>query len=551
MLTVLFNWVYIFLTTFCLGQGFAYAVEKKLNYQIKKMDSILTAGLIITTVYSQIFSIFYKVELLANIFMLTVCILIMIVLRKRIGQIIMTGFKECRISRKVVILVLIVLWSYFTSRGYMAYDSDLYHGQSIRWIEEYGVVKGLGNLHIRFAYNSSVFALSALYSMRFLMGQSLHTINGFFALVLSITVLDIADTWKRKKLPLSGYARAAAVYYLAVICDEVVSPSSDYAAMCMIFFIIIKWLDSLESKEENDAVSPYALLCVCGVYALTLKLTAGLILILVIKPAITLIREKRFKEIALYIAMGIITAVPWLVRTVIISGWLLYPFPQLDLFSVDWKISAQKAATDAAEIKVWGRGLYDAALADMPVTRWFPGWFSTMLSASGKLLILADIVSAAILILTLFFTVIKKKWQRLDYLLVLTAVLFSYLYWQFSAPLLRYGYAYVLLLAVLTLGWVILELKKDKIIYFLLLVYGGYKLCMLIFYIYEVRLLPNYLWQKDYETYDVQAYEIAGETFYYPIYGDRVGYDYFPAAPEKMELEFRGDGIKDGFRLLY
>lgn len=344
MLTVLCNWIYIFFTAFCLGQGFAYAVEKTLKLKIKKIDSILVAGLIIATIYSQIFSIFYKVELLANVFMLTVCLLIMAVLRKRIGQIIKAGFKECHMYRKMALLVLIVLWSYFTSRGFLAYDSDLYHGQSIRWIEEYGVVKGLGNLHLRFAYNSSVFALSALYSMKFLIGQSLHTINGFIALVLSITVLDIADTWKRKKLLLPDYARAAAVYYLTVICDEVISPSSDYAAMCIIFFIIIKWLDLLESKEEQDAVAPYALLCVCGVYALTLKLTAGLILILVIKPAIILIREKRFKEMALYLIMDIMTAFPWLVRTVIISGWLLYPFPQLDLFSVDWKISAQKAA---------------------------------------------------------------------------------------------------------------------------------------------------------------------------------------------------------------
>lgn len=551
MLTVLFNWVYIFLTAFCLGQGFAYTVEKRFNYQIKKTDSILAAGLIIATVYSQIFSIFYKVELLANVIMLIVCILIMTVLRKRIGQMIMTGLKKCNISRTVVILVLIVLWSYFTSRGYMAYDSDLYHGQSIRWIEEYGVVKGLGNLHIRFAYNSSVFALSALYSMKFLIGQSLHTINGFFALVLSITVLDIADTWKRKKLLLSDYARAAAVYYLTVICDEVISPSSDYAAMCMIFFIIIKWLGLLESEEEHDTEIPYALLCVCGVYALTIKLTAGLILILVIKPVIILIRKKRFKEMALYLAMGIITVIPWLVRTVIISGWLLYPFPQLDLFSVDWKISAQKAATDAAEIKVWGRGLYDAALVDIPITKWFSNWFSTMLSSFGKLLIIADIAGIGIIVIILVFTIIKKKWQRFDYLLVLTAILFSYLYWQFSAPLLRYGYAYVLLLAVLPLGGLIIGLKKDKIVYFLALLYGGYKLCMIIFYIYEVGLLPNYLWQNDYGTYDVQAYEIEGETFYYPIYGDRVGYDYFPSAPGKVELEFRGDGIKDGFRPLY
>lgn len=548
MLSVLFNWIYIFFTAFCLGQGFAYFAEKKLNFQIKRIDSILVAGLMIATIYSQIFSIFYKVGLLANSCLLAVCFFILVFLRKRIRQEIIRGYRECHVVRKVVLVMLILLWGYFTSRGYLAYDSDLYHGQSIRWIEEYGVVKGLGNLHIRFAYNSSVFALSALYSMKFLLGQSMHTVNGFFALILSITILDIAAARKRKKLLLSDYARAAAVYYLTIICDEVVSPSSDYAAMCIVFFIIIKWLDMLEANKKQDAAAPYSLLCVCGVYALTLKLTAGLILILVIKPAVTLIKEKRLKEIALYLAMGILTVSPWMIRTVIISGWMLYPFPQLDLFAVDWKINAQTAAIDAAEIKTWGRGLYDAALVNMPVTRWFPGWFDTVLSASEKLLILADIASVGCFMLTVFLTIIKKKWQNLDYLLVMTAVLCSYLYWQLSAPLLRYGYAYVLLFAVLTAGGLMSKLIKDRIIYYLILLYGGYKLCMLTGYIYETGNLPNYLWQIDYGTYDLQSYEIEGEQFYYPVSGDRTGYEYFPAAPEKMELEFRGAGIEDGFR---
>ena len=50
------------------------------------------------------------------------------------------------------------------------YDTYLYHAQAIRWIEEYGVVPGLGNLHHRFAYNNSVFSLQALFSLSFLLG---------------------------------------------------------------------------------------------------------------------------------------------------------------------------------------------------------------------------------------------------------------------------------------------------------------------------------------------------------------------------------------------
>ena len=56
------------------------------------------------------------------------------------------------------------------------------------------------------------------------------------------------------------------------------------------FFIIIKWLELLENDENKAA--PYALLCVGGVCAVTLKLTAGLILVLVLKPVFLLVRDK-------------------------------------------------------------------------------------------------------------------------------------------------------------------------------------------------------------------------------------------------------------------
>ena len=548
MLIILFNWIYIALTAFALGQAFACFVEKHLHYHIKRMDSVLVAGLVAATIYAQIFSLFYKVGFVANIVLLVFCLLSCFLLRKRMAEQIRRCLAEYSAGRKIMVLLLILIWAYFTSRGYLVYDSDLYHGQSIRWIEEYGVVKGLGNLHVRFAYNSSSFALSALYSMKFLLGRSLHTVSGFFALILSITTLDIAASWKRKKLLLSDYARAAAIYYLTTICNEVVSPSSDYVVMCVIFFIIIKWLTILETEKECRNIAPYALLCVCGVYAVTLKLTAGLILILLIKPAYMLIKGKRGKEICIYLLLGLLVGAPWLIRTVIISGWLLYPYPQLDLFSFDWKIKTERVMADAAEIRTWGRGLYDASKANLPITQWFPNWFRQTLSTTEKLLIMADIICIGIFILTACITVFKRKWKNPDYFLMQMAVICSYLFWQFSAPLLRYGYAYVLLLTALTAGWLLREIKVGKIVYFLLLFYGGYKLCMLSGYVIQTANVPNYIWQSDYGTYELQSFKIADETFYIPTTGDRTGYAYFPSIPLKVDVEFRGDSIKDGFR---
>ena len=68
--------------------------------------------------------------------------------------------------------------------------------------------------------------------------------------------------------------------------------------------------------------------CMLGAYILT----AGLLLLLTIKPVYLLIKEKKWREIAVYLVMGVIVLTPWAVRTVLISGYLLYPFPSFAIF---------------------------------------------------------------------------------------------------------------------------------------------------------------------------------------------------------------------------
>lgn len=556
MLSVLLNWMYVSVTVLALGFGASNCTNRLFSYHIKSLDGILVTGMMIATVYAQFFSLCYKVGFVASVILVVLCVLSIIFCRKNICQTIKSWLQDSSISKKMLVVCLVILWSYFTSRGYIHYDSDLYHAQSIRWIEEYGIVAGLGNLHERFAYNSSFFALSALYSLKFLFGYSMHAMSGFVALILSITCIPIVKSWRRKQFSLSDFVRVAAIYYLTTITNEVVSPASDYAVMCIVFFVIIKWLDALENEKQE--IAPYALLCVVGVYALSLKLTAGLILILTIKPAYMLIKEKRGKQIALYLAAGILVAAGWMVRTVVISGWLLYPFTALDLFSVDWKMDAHMIDLDAMQIKVWGRALYNVLLIDVPFFEWFPNWFLTTLSGTEKLLILADGVALFTVAIKIGDIWIKKKWQELDMLLTVITIAACYIFWQMSAPLMRYGYAYVLLLVFSVFGWIGTEQLKGEqiwkkfssyVVYVMFLVYGCYKIYMLSDYIYDTSCSDFYVWQEDYGVYEMNSWEQNGVTFYYPVYGDRTGYEYFPSTGCRVEgLEFRGETLQEGFR---
>lgn len=561
MLFVIVNWIYLAVTTFLLGTAFAKFVKRVLGWEMKSTAEIVFYGVICAAVYAQVFSLFGGVGALADGILLAVCIVAAFVFWGNIKSTIARSVKESGRGYCLIAAALALVWAYCTSRGYMHYDSDLYHAQSIRWIEEYGIVPGLGNIHVRFAYNSSFFALSALYSMKFLGGQSLHTVNGFFALLLSLEVLK-AFRLKRfrtagggRMLQLSDFARLGAFYYLTVLYRDIVAPASDYAVMCVVFFIVIRWLAHLEQKEHP--IAPYALLCVAGVYAVTLKLTAGVILLLVIKPAYLLLKEKRGKEIAVSLAMGVLVLAPWVIRTALISGYLLYPFPALDVLSTDWKIPAQAAARDAAEIKTWARGLNNAALVGIPIKEWFPHWFSTMLPSLGKLFVSADFVCAGLWLCLMTKAVIRLRKKKTlqgewDGLLVLASAVFSYVFWQLSAPLLRYGYAYVLLVIVLTAGILYQRWKApaaaERVFGILVLAFVLVKAVTLARYAWSVSDEPYYIVQQDYGSYELNSFEVNDVLFYYPKNGDRTGYEAFPAVPAQTEFEFRGEGIQDGFR---
>lgn len=550
MILVLLNWIYILITAFLCGFAFSRLAERLCSYQMKSFVEILFFGLIIATVYAQLFSLFGGVGIAANLLLLCTCVLFFVLWQKQITTIIYEKWKNKPFLYKITAAVLTLIWCYCTSRGYMHYDSDLYHAQSIRWIEEYGIVKGLGNIHVRFAYNSSFFALSALYSMKDVAGQSLHAVNGLFALLLSLETLKLFFRDGRKEakgLALSDFARLGAFYYLTLIYRGIVAPASDYCVMCVVFYIVIRWLSYLELDFENNekSIAPYGLLCVAGVYGVTLKLTAGVILLLVAKPAYMLLKERRYRETAFYIITGVIVLAPWMIRTALISGYLLYPFPALDVLGVDWKMDAAAAALDAAEIKAWGRGLNNAALAGLSVREWFPHWFQTMLPASGKLLILADI--ACLVVLAGYAVRFIRK--KADQLLVLGTVAASYLFWQLSAPLLRYGYAYVLLLITLTAGLLCQHIKKSgRIIWRAAVLLAAVKGISLAGYVIDTAPQPYYIVQKDYGRYELDSFTVENITFYYPKSGDRTGYESFPAVPRKAELALRSGDIRGGFR---
>ena len=291
MVSVSLIWIYMIITCYVTGYTVLKILALKRGYRIRRESSYLYAGIVTVTVYAQFFSIFYKVGLLANLILLIICGICGWGFFRVFSDKLHTMRLTITPVKAGVVLLLFLLFAYGTSTGIIHYDTGLYHAQSIRWIEEYGVIKGLGNLHSRLAYNSAAFCLSALYSFSFLSGQSFHCCAGFLAFLLALTCGEAFSKNREKKLKLSDFARVLGIYYLLIIFDEMISPASDYFMVLCVFYIVIRWLDLLEEGEKSYV--PYGLLCIMGVCVVTFKLSGALILLLTLKPAVQMIREKR------------------------------------------------------------------------------------------------------------------------------------------------------------------------------------------------------------------------------------------------------------------
>ncbi|MDE7232126.1 MAG: hypothetical protein K2N37_03525, partial [Lachnospiraceae bacterium] len=210
-------------------------ITRHFPYQVKNWDAYVLCGIVCVTVYAQFFSLFARVGLLGNGVLCVACAGILWRERENLKALFLSywqgksaGLGKRMCGKAILLFGLFLLFAYGTSRGMIHYDTGLYHAQSIRWIEEYGVVKGLGNLHCRLAYNSASFALSALYSMAFLGGRSFHCCAGFLAFLLAAVCLKTGNSLRLGRLRTSDFARVMCVYYLVNIFDEMVSPASDY-----------------------------------------------------------------------------------------------------------------------------------------------------------------------------------------------------------------------------------------------------------------------------------------------------------------------------------
>lgn len=560
MAVVILTWIYYAIILFVIGYGTLKVVNRLLGTErvIAGMPAIIT-GVAVATIYAQYFSLFYKVGMLAHLLLVAVAGIICMIYRKEL-------LSYCEVLVKYIfswkmgyVVILVLIFAFFTSRGEFHADTKMYHAGAIQWIEEYGVIKGLANLQAHFGYNSSYFAFAALFSMKFLIGISLHTTTGFIEAVLVIwSVLKLRYA-SRSRYHITNMCYVGIIFYALINVTGSMSPASDYITNFMALYFIARWADLLENDITD--VHDYALICIGCVYLFTLKVSAGLLVLLVIYPAVLLVRRKEWKKIGIYVLLGITVLAPFLIRNIILSGWLIYPFGGIDLFPVDWKVPLAGLEIDSKQISVWGKCLYDVSLAEMPIREWVPIWWSKQ-ERYHWMFLGGVAISMVIIALNTFKKLIRR--YRLDGRLAVLylAVIAGIVLWFVKAPFIRYGLAFLIALPAIAVGDSI-NRRQDKegpfhiINVFLLLCVFVCMTPMIDQYVKDAGVFikqnirePYYIEQKEYIIGDLKTIDVDGVRVNVPKKGECIGYAPLPAAAYRGMVEkcrLRGTTIKEGF----
>ncbi|MFV0538222.1 MAG: LIC_10190 family membrane protein [Dysgonomonas sp.] len=328
------------------------------------------------------------------------------------------------------------------------FDSLFYHQQNIRWNEEFAIVPGLGNLEHRFAFNSNYLLLSSVFSFRFLFGEAVYSLH--------VLVLVYVLYWILKEIFSSGFElkRLSLLIvftgYIFVFGYSLASTSTDAIPNIVSFYLIARLLLYPDSIKEK------LLFYICiPIILLTFKINILPLSLLSLVAIYYSFKAKQYKSIIISLSTATIIITLRLIRNVIISGYLIFPFSEIDIFTVDWKIPKGIAVEEVDFIKSCAIRIFNDLISHLTT-------FSFTIEGIKNWLISFIFICPVIISpLVVIYSLIRKKYLNKIIYLAYISLLLIFMIWYIGGPDPRFigGALFAMFYFVI---YLLLEKEEDK-----------------------------------------------------------------------------------------
>ena len=566
MISLLIIWGYIAIIIVIygtVGVKFLSYLFKSSNQEYPDLTIIFILGLCIITTISGYLSLLINLGLLAFVLILLMAIIIFYYYYQDIAGL-FRGYINKLWSIKKYFIIIFAFTIFFilvkSSNPPTSVDTGLYHAQAIRWIEEYRVVPGLGNLHGRLAFNFSWFLPSALFSLSFLKIQPFHVLNPLLLIFVLIMSFEAGDAIIKGHNSLANLLKVGIIIPITLVFkDQLSTPNVDLPAALLILVLFIYFVDMLEGDMVQSNTLEPIIIVLISAYVTTIKLSSIPIIIFGIYICGKKIFRKKYKDVVFILGMIFIIFVPWIIRNVILSGYLVYPFPSLDLFNFDWKIPLKAVVAEGQAVSNYARnpGLIPDEWLSQGLSFWLPSWLHYVTTAYRKklelILLPALFMLGAIIINTFREKSLKINYDTIrTYKIIYLAAVTGIIFWFVNAPDLRLGYGFIMMAPMLMLMPLegVLRPSVTKLLFFLI------SLTLLYFEIVFVggdlsSFKTHLLLPAPYPKVTLQISRVGDKAVYIPE--NKAGlcwYAPLPCAPGAvLGLEFRGKTLREGFRV--
>lgn len=326
MLLIFISWLYIFFTSIDLG----FCTNKIVG--VKNHNFVITSflGLLSTTLFASIWAIFGRINIEFHCVLVIINLIIFFKFKSDIKSIynsLYREFKNLNTTLKFFFFgITFLIIAQCSSIPYVI-DNESYYIQTIKWLNEYGFVKGLGNLHIFYAQTSGWHIAQSAFNFSFLY-KNFNDLSGFCLLLgnlFAIFKLNEYFSNSNKNYLIIGLLPLANVFFFQFIS----APSPDIPVYILTFIIFFYFVENF----KNTTYENFNVITLLVLFALFIKVTSVALLLL---PLILLIINFKsyFAKLLPITIFGLAILTIFIIKNSLLTGYPLFPFTRLESNSI-------------------------------------------------------------------------------------------------------------------------------------------------------------------------------------------------------------------------
>jgi hypothetical protein len=351
---------------------------------------------------------------------------------------------------RALLSVCILMLLFLSSSTIIHPDTLNYHADAIRFFNDRGMVRGIANVKLEYGFQSLWFAAMAFFDLSFLQPHVSYPLSGcLLCWFIIFLVAKSANTKYDSSNPATGSFQSAwwlilllfTLFSWTQIRLTASSASPDFiVAICI--FLSLYFLCGNDFSKQPEASYYFAVFF--AVLALSIKLSAVIILLAVVFVLYQSLLNRKFRLLFSCLLLAFVALAPLVVRNIFASGYPLYPSSLYGIFPVYWKMDPDRLLHFQHYITAYARYPVDASVSEsqyqLSIGKWVPIWWRHLYISDKLLLVVIGVGAITDLLLI-------RTWMRaltLNRVAGLCICILGTVVWFIHAPDPRFGTGFLL-----------------------------------------------------------------------------------------------------------